>query len=152
MKKEGFYERYQQLQARASEGRPVPVCYAEYLAALYILAADEEIFELALDCVSCAGIDFIWLYEKMDSAGLMAHQYTLVQVAESLFRDHDAEPFPLFDLIALDYDDLDIVVNALYIRKSRGRVPACDSNGSMTLDCSYENCIRRMLDLTSSTD
>lgn len=130
---------------RASLTLAVRIRSEEYMAALYILSYDEEIFKVSRNHVTEVGIDFDAIKRKMDDHCMAASQYILVLVAQSLFNDYSAELLPLYALTELDYDVLDIVVDALYIRKGRGRIPTHDEHGNMMLNDEKEQMIRTFI-------
>ena len=140
-----YYARYRELLTRASLTRPVRTRSSEYMAALYILAYDKEIFEIVSPYVSESGIDFDNIQQEMEERCMEPAQHTMVSIARSLFHLDLAEPLFLSELLELDYDRLDVIVDALYIRKNCGRIPKYDEHGNMTLDKTREQEIRAMM-------
>lgn len=128
--------RFESLMAIAEKHAPARRTDSGYLAALYILSADDELYRLAHAKIDEDGINFAALLKAARRACLSHVQITATRAAHSLFNDGCAGVTPS-DLARCDYDTLDILTSALYIRKG-GRVPVPGSDGRIALDPAAE--------------
>ena len=128
--------RFENLMEIAEQHAPARRTDSGYLAALYILSADDELYSLARTKIDDEGIHFSALLKAARRSWLSDIQITAARAANSLFNDGCASVTPS-DLARCDYDMLDIITNALYIRKG-GRVPVPCSDGRIILDTAAE--------------
>lgn len=128
--------RFESLMAIAEKHAPARRTDCGYLAALYVLSADDKLYHLARTKIDDEGIHFSALLKAARRSQLSDVQITAARAANSLFNDGCASVTPS-DLARCDYDTLDIIANALYIRKG-GRVPVPGSCGRIILDNAAE--------------
>lgn len=93
-----------------------------YLAACYILSADEEIFDFARDFVSDDGIEFakirMWVKKKY---GQGSTEYTAIEVGYSLFSWRDCSVNP-HEMAQSGCFWLPIICNALLLQGGSGEI------------------------------
>ena len=130
------YARYNELMALASGSAPARRNDGGYMAALYILSADTELYGIARSKIGSNGVSFSSLLSAARRAELSDSQVIAAKAAHSLFNGGSGSTAPC-DLVHCDYNTLDIITDALYIRKG-GRIPAADGSGQMYLDRSTE--------------
>ncbi len=131
------YARYNELMGLAAASAPSRQNDGGYMAALYILSADNELYKYARPRIGSNGINFSGLLTAARRAGLSDSQIIAARAAHSLFNGGSGNTTPN-ELAQCDYCTLDTITDALYIWKG-GRTPAPDSNGQMCLDCSAEH-------------
>lgn len=131
------YTRYNELMALAAASAPSRQSDGGYMAALYILSADNELYKFARPRIGSNGINFSGLLTAVRRAGLSDSQIIAVRAAHNLFNGGSGNTTPN-ELAQCDYCTLDTITDALYIWKG-GRTPTADSNGQMCLDCSAEH-------------
>lgn len=130
------YARYNELMALATASAPSRQNDGGYMAALYILSADNELYKYSRPRIGSNGINFSGLLTAARRAGLSDSQIIAARAAHNLFNGGSGNTTPN-ELAQCDYCTLDIIADALYIWKG-GRTPAPDSSGQMCLDCSAE--------------
>lgn len=134
----GHYDRYSRLMDQVSTGgsgrRQKD---GEYAAALYVLAADTDLCMLAINYVGTDGIDFEKIVSAGKKHGLQETQMTAIKAAWNLFNRGGGKKTGAADLAQCDYDTLDVLVQALYIKKG-GRWPECGEDGCIVLDTCEE--------------
>lgn len=130
------YARYNELMTQAASFSPSRRKDGGYMAALYILSADNELYKHARPRIGSSGINFSGLLTAARRAGLSDSQIIAARAAHNLFNGGSGNTTPN-ELVLCDYYILDIIVDALYIWKG-GRAPAADSSGQMYLDRSTE--------------
>ena len=130
------YARYGELMALAAGSAPARRNDGGYMAALYILSADKELYSLARSKISSNGINFSGLLNAARHSELSDSQIIAAKTAHSLFNGGSRSTAPC-ELVQCDYCTLDIITDALYIWKG-GRIPAADGSGQMCLDRSAE--------------
>lgn len=134
------FDRYNTLMSLVSAGFPARRKDGGYMAALYILSADKDLYHLARPYARAEGIDFKRLLTAARRAEVLDSQLTAIRAAHSLFNDGSTSVAPA-DLSRCDYATLDIITQALYIRKG-GRVPTKGETGQMCLDDAAEQRAR----------
>lgn len=130
------YARYNELMALATASAPSRQTDGGYMAALYILAADNELCKFARPRIGSSGINFSGLLTAARRAGLSDSQIIAARAAHNLFNGGSGNTTPN-ELAQCDYCTLDIIADALYIWKG-GRTPTADNSGQMCLDRSAE--------------
>lgn len=130
------HSRYCELMSLASSSAPARRRDCGYMAALYILSADPELFSLSLDKIGPDGISFSRIRSAARRLGLSDSQLTASKAASSLFNDGFASVTP-HNLSQCDYDTLDIITQALYIWKG-GCIITPSETGAIYLDRSEE--------------
>lgn len=130
------YARYNELMALATASAPSRQTDGGYMAALYILSADNELCKFARPRIGSSGINFSGLLTAARRAGLSDSQIIAARAAHNLFNGGSGNTTP-YDLVQCDYCTLDIIADALYIWKG-GRAPTADNSGQMRLDRSTE--------------
>lgn len=130
------YTRYNELMSLAASFSPSRQNDGGYMAALYILSADNELYKHARPRIGSSGINFSGLLTAARRAGLSDSQIIAARSAHNLFNGGSGNTAP-YDLVLCDYCTLDIIADALYIWKG-GRTPTADSSGQMYLDCAAE--------------
>lgn len=93
--------------------RQAQVSDPSYQAALYLLATDTELTNVAAPYISGNGIDFSGI--KRAARGFDEHTRQLVDVAHNLFFWNNKCAVTPFDLSRMGYPMLDRVCEALYI-------------------------------------
>jgi hypothetical protein len=136
------FARYTQLISLAAAAFPSRRHDAGYMAAFYILAADEELTALVKPQISPDGVHFDGLMKDLRCRELSTSQTTAAKAAYSLFNDGARSTTP-HDLSQCDYETLDVIVDGLYIWKC-GRVPTSGENGEMQLDTAAEQQSRHL--------
>lgn len=131
------YARYDELMALAARSSPSRRNDGGYMAALYILSADPELYKIAGSKISQNGINFRGLLCSVRKSELSDSQIIAVHAAHSLFNGDGGNAATPSTLALCDYSTLDIVTDAVYIWKG-GRTPVAGENGCMHLDNSNE--------------
>lgn len=134
------FSRYCELMTLVASSSPSRQHDGGYMAALYILSADNELYELTLPQVSSNGISFEKLHQSILQVGLTDSQIIAAKTAHSLFNSGSCTVSP-FDLAQCDYSTLDIITNALYIWKC-GRIPSGGDDGQIQFDTTAEQRFR----------
>lgn len=96
-----------------------------YKAALYILAADDDLFRLASESSSAEGIQFGKIRAKLKKGCYSDSQMAAVKVAGNLFNGQSGSVTPL-ELAGCEWSTLDVICNAFYLWKGRDALPAED--------------------------
>ena len=135
------YTRYNELMALATASAPSRQNDGGYMAAIYILAADPELYKYTLPRIGSSGINFSGLLTAARRAGLSDSQIIAARAAHNLFNGGSGNTTP-YDLVQCDYCTLDTIADALYIWKG-GRTPSADGSGQMCLDRSAERHHRK---------
>lgn len=131
------YARYCDLMALATASAPSRQNDGGYMAAIYILSADNELYKYARPRTGSTGINFSGLLTAARRAGLSDSQIIAARAAHNLFNGGSGNTTP-YDLVQCDYYTLDTIADALYIWKG-GRTPSADGSGQMCLDRSAEH-------------
>lgn len=131
------YARYCELMSLASASAPARQRDGGYIAALYILSADAELFSLSRNRVGTPGISFSAILSAARRLELSGSQYTAIRAAHSLFNAGSRSQNTPQDLAQCDYSTLDIIVDAMYIRKGGCTITSSEMGG-MYLDRSCE--------------
>lgn len=131
------HSRYCELMSLASRSAPARQHDGGYMAALYILSADPELYGLSLDRIGPDGISFSSMLTASRRLELSDSQHTAIRSAHSLFNAGSRSQNTPHELAQCDYDTLDIIVDAMHIWKG-GCVIFSDENGLMCLDRSEE--------------
>lgn len=137
----GHYERYIKLLDNAQgrqyvDRREDP----EYMAALYILSADDDLSSIAAMYINEEGINFKRLVAAVKKCALTETQLIAAKTAWSLFNRGTMSVMPK-DLTRCTYDMLDVLVQALYIAKG-GRRLVRGENGAILMDVTAEEQTR----------
>ncbi len=136
------YDRYAELMAAVCGKSSRRADDGGYAAAIYILSADVDIYQIAKDYVTNEGINFDALTRKLRRMPHDDTQLVLVKSAHSLFNDGPMPPSP--HMIAnCDIYSRDIIVNALYIWSGQRR-PVAGADGRMALDDAKEQEARKI--------
>lgn len=151
-----FY-RYDTLMNRVSAGNPSRLNDAAYKAALYILSADVGLFEIARTNVGTSGINFDEIIAAVRHAQVTDSQVTAAMAAYNLFNGGSSS-LSLQDLSMCNYETLDVIVTAFYIRKG-GRTPVHTRNGEMSVSATreqygrdLEQSVYRMIELVVDSE
>lgn len=131
------YARYCELMRQASASAPSRRHDGGYMAALYILSADPDLYDLARGRVGEVGISFSAILTAARRLELSDSQNTAIRAAHSLFNSGSRSQNTPHDLAQCDYDTLDIIVDAMYIWKG-GCIITPGDTGSVCLDRSEE--------------
>lgn len=131
------YSRYCELMHQASASAPSRRHDGGYMAALYILSSDPDLYDLARGRVGEVGISFSAILTAARRLELSDSQYTAIRAAHSLFNAGSRSQNTPADLAQCDYDTLDIIVDAMYIWKGGCAISSGES-GLMYLDRSEE--------------
>lgn len=131
------YARYSELMSLACVSSPARQHDGGYMAALYILSADPELFSLSRCRVDASGIGFSAILSAALRLDLSDSQYTAIRAAHNLFNTGSRSQNTPQDLAQCSYDVLDVIVDALYIWK-RGCAITADEAGQIRLDRSGE--------------
>lgn len=89
-----------------------------YKAALYILAADDDLFRLASESSGAEGIQFGKIRAKLKKGCYSDSQMAAVKVAGNLFNGQSGSVTPL-ELAGCEWSTLDVICNAFYLWKGR---------------------------------
>lgn len=131
------HSRYCELMSFASSSAPARRWDCGYMAALYILSADPELFTLSRDRIGPDGISFSSILTAARRLELSNSQHTAIRAAHSLFNAGSRSQNTPHDLAQCDYDTLDIIIDAMHIWKG-GCAIFSNENGLMCLDRSEE--------------
>lgn len=134
------FDRYNELMSIVSGSAPARRRDGGYMSALYILSSDNELFRLSYPFVGAAGIDFKAILNAARRDEISASQLLAIRAAHDLFNGRSVSVH-LADLPQCDYSTLDIITNALYIRKG-GRNPIRGEAGQILFDNSAEQSSR----------
>lgn len=129
--------RYSQLMGLVCGAFPVRERDGGYMAALYILSADPELFSISVSYANEDGISFTGILRAARRHELTDSQITALYAAHSLFNDGSRSQNTPHDLAQCDYETLDIIVNAMYIWKG-GCIITPGDTGAVCLDRSEE--------------
>lgn len=130
------HSRYCELMSLASRSAPARRRDCGYMAAIYILSADPELFALSRDKIGPDGINFSRIRASVRRLELSDSQRTAAEASNSLFNDGFSSVTP-HDLSQCDYATLDIITQALYIWKG-GCIITPSETGAICLDRSEE--------------
>lgn len=144
------YAHYCELMRRVSASAPSRRHDGGYMAALYILSADPDLYNLSHGRVGTPGISFSAILTASRRLELSDSQNTAIRAAHSLFNAGSRSQNTPYNLSQCDYDTLDIIVDAMYIWKG-GCVISSSENGLMCLDRSEERK-RRCLEASLFSD
>lgn len=131
------YARYCELMSLVSASTPARQRDGGYMAALYILSSDPELFSLSRGKVDASGIDFSAILSASRRLDLSDSQHTAIRASHSLFNSGSRSQNTPQNLAQCDYNTLDVIVDALYIWKC-GCIITSDENGMIRLDRSGE--------------
>lgn len=131
------YARYCELMSLASASAPARQRDGGYMAALYILSSDPDLFKLSRSRVDVSGIDFSAILSASRRLDLSDSQHTAIRAAHSLFNSGSRSQNAPHDLAQCDYSTLDVIVDALYVWKC-GCTITSNENGLICLDRSGE--------------
>ena len=123
--------RYSQLMGLVCRAFPARQRDGGYTAAISILSADPESY------TNDDGISFACILRAAHRHELTDSQITALYAAHSLFNDGSRGKASPSELSLCDLSTLDLITNALFIRKGLRR-PVRGSNNEMLLDCRKE--------------
>lgn len=125
--------RYSQLMGLVCGAFPARQRDGGYTAAIYILSADPELFSISVSYANEDGISFAGILRAARRHELTDSQITALYAAHSLFNDGSRGKASPSELSLCDLSTLDLITNALFIRKGL-RHPVRGSNNEMQLD------------------
>ena len=125
--------RYSQLMGLVCRAFPARQRDGGYTAAIYILSADPELFSISVSYANDDGISFACILRAARRHELTDSQITALYAAHSLFNDGSRGNASPSELSLCDLSTLDLITNALFIRKGLRR-PVRGANGEMLLD------------------
>lgn len=125
--------RYSQLMGLVCGAFPARRRDGGYTAAIYILSADPELFSISVSYANEDGISFTGILRAARRHELTDSQITALYAAHSLFNDGSRGKASPSELSLCDLPTLDLITNALFIRKGL-RHPVRGSNNEMLLD------------------
>lgn len=125
--------RYSQLMGLVCRAFPARQRDGGYTAAIYILSADPELFSISVSYANDDGISFACILRAARRRELTDSQITALYAAHSLFNDGSRGKASPSELSLCDLSTLDLITNALFIRKGLRR-PVRGANGEMLLD------------------
>lgn len=129
--------RYAQLMGLVCRAFPARERDGGYTASIYILSADPELSSISASYMNEDGISFAAILRAARRHELTDSQITALYAAHSLFNDGSRGKISLSELSLCDLSTLDLITNALFIRKGL-RCPVRGSNNEMLLDCRKE--------------
>lgn len=134
------YKRYCELMNLTT--RPQCKTDSGYMAAFYILAADNDLYKAAVPHINENGINFYPILTALNRKYCRSSQIFAAKSAHNLFNG-GSSAISIEQLAQCDLPTLDILVNAIYIHKGH-RTPIAGPNGLMGLDNSHENATRKL--------
>lgn len=127
IEKKRHWERYSALMDKVTGGDAQSARRRDggYKAALYILAADDDLYRLATEAVDEEGVAFGDIVSRLKKACYSESQLTALLAARGLFSGRDFGIGPM-DMVSCEWRTMDVICNGMYLWKGRDALPAED--------------------------
>lgn len=127
IEREKHWERYSALMDRVTGGDAQSARRRDggYKAALYILAADDDLYRLAAEAADEEGVAFGKIVSRLKKECYSESQLTALLAARGLFSGRDFGVGPM-DFVSCEWSVLDVICNGMYLWKGREAMPAED--------------------------